>query len=345
MIQPEKRRLERVQYWQGQRLRSNDFLDLEAVEAQRRWWHNRAVHQAYGVHEGFTTSAAPGGTQHGVVVSPGVAYDVYGHELILERAAAVPLPVNLQTRGPSTAALLIRYSPPPRDIAANRLTDVCFTRTRSITTGTVEFFWKLAGHVKPSDGVMIGKLSSSTGKYGPESSVRLSSSFVPAVPRPIASPLLASGATVAGNTPWQAWNYLTAGEVGVQTFIDTSAAGFTRIPCYFAWLQGPLWNPPTMQLVPSIFPSISGESLTGFTFSLWLEFPQPNFVIEIEERAAAPAASISFVTTADAFKAFAQQQQLYVCWIGCQMAVPISSCAMRAGPTSADTVSALTEIS
>ena len=51
MSQTEKRKLERVRYWQGQMLRSRDFNDMHAVEEQRRWWHNRALHNAYGVYQ------------------------------------------------------------------------------------------------------------------------------------------------------------------------------------------------------------------------------------------------------------------------------------------------------
>lgn len=338
MNRQENRRLERVQYWQGQRLRSKDFLDLEAVEAQRRWWHNRALHQAYGVHEGFAVSSAPGGIRNGVSVSRGVAYDVHGHELILERPQTIPLPVNLHAdhKGQATASLLIRYRP-PRGSQQARLSEVCFGQKHAIAIGTCEFFWKLKQRVVPSDGVVIGNLRSSTGKFGPDYDLLLDPSFSPVAPRPIASPLLASGSTVPGNTPWQTWNFLSYGAVGVQTYIDTSAAGFTRIPCYFAWLQGPLWNPQTLQLVPAIFPSITGESVGGFTFRLWLTFPEPTVDFRTEARVATATAAASalppmnFITDPDAFKIYAQQQKLYVNWIACQMRVPISSCVPQAG--------------
>jgi hypothetical protein len=48
----EKRPLERVRYWQGQMLRSADFRAQSADTAQHRWWHNRALHNAYGVYRG-----------------------------------------------------------------------------------------------------------------------------------------------------------------------------------------------------------------------------------------------------------------------------------------------------
>jgi hypothetical protein len=336
MMRPEKRRLERVRYWQGQRLRSSDFLDIERVEAQRRWWHNRALHQAYGVYEGFHVSASPLGIHSGVVVSPGVAYDVFGHELILERPQTVPLPANVQTKRASRVTLLARYSPPPRDIEAARYGDVCFTQTRSFTSGTAEFVWKLTRFVEPCEGVPIGELYSSNGKYSAlGGAVRLITGFRPVKPQAVARPLLASGSTVPGNTAWAPWIYQNL-EIGVQTTVDTSAAGFTRVPCYFAWLAGPVWNSQTMQLAPAIFPSIANESVGSFAFSLWLQFPTPTFELEIERRTTAgasatpPQPTFNFVTDPYQFVLFAQQQRLCVNWIGCQMPVPISRCGMQA---------------
>src|SRR6266571_1601325 len=47
--------LERLRYWQGQMLRGRDFRDQLAIAAQLRWWHNRAIHHAFGIAYGFTT--------------------------------------------------------------------------------------------------------------------------------------------------------------------------------------------------------------------------------------------------------------------------------------------------
>jgi hypothetical protein len=49
MPRPEPVEIERLRYWQGQKLRSRDFRDQMEMAAQLRWWHNRALHQAFGV--------------------------------------------------------------------------------------------------------------------------------------------------------------------------------------------------------------------------------------------------------------------------------------------------------
>src|SRR5690606_23425466 len=46
-------RWERQRYWHGQLLRSTDLGDQLVQEAQLRWWHNRAIHNAYGVVAGL----------------------------------------------------------------------------------------------------------------------------------------------------------------------------------------------------------------------------------------------------------------------------------------------------
>src|SRR5215472_16477607 len=89
MARLEKRKLDRFQYWQGQKLKSRDFRDIQADTAQHRWWHNRALHNAYGIYKGFGVSVS---TDPFVEVRPGVAYDCFGRELILQTTQTVSIP-------------------------------------------------------------------------------------------------------------------------------------------------------------------------------------------------------------------------------------------------------------
>lgn len=336
----EKRKLERVRYWQGQMLHSRDFRDLEAVEAQRRWWHNRALHNAYGVSEGLHSSLVPSASPPSVLVSPGVAYDVFGRELILERRQIIPLPANLPQGLIGSVSLLLRYKSPSGDLRPNEVSEICWTQSKSIRPGTIEFSWKLTSNLRPEDGVPVFAVF-----YTADSRAVRPENFTRAAPRPIASPTLATGSTVPGNTAWEPWKFEDF-TLGVQTWIDTSAAGFPRVPCYFAWLEGSVWNANTFQLVPAIFPSISDESVTGFTFRLWLEVAYPPASV-IESLGPVQLASLSagsplnFVVDPNQFSLFAQQQNLYVSWMACQMAAPVGCCSTevdtstRATPTSA----------
>jgi hypothetical protein len=331
MVTPENTTLERVQYWQGQKLRSKDFTNLQRVEAQRRWWHNRALHNAYGIAEGMACSLTPAAAPTGVSVGIGIAYDLFGRELILERPLIILLPANLPQGFLGSISLVMRYKS-----ASNATTAGCWNSSASVSSGTVEFVWMpglMGVGLNPSIGVAIIAL-----KYDGKGLTGPYPGYAPLVTQPMAGPLLGSGSTIPGGTPWEPWTagyvYGLSGDlvpniIGVQTWVDTSAAGFTRIPCYFATLQGPQWSPKTAQLVPAVFPSLDGESIVGFTFRLFLQVVpfQREGSVELESYV---APSFRYVTWPSDFLLYAQQRNLCVSWIGCQMPASTSSCCVSA---------------
>jgi hypothetical protein len=337
MRKPEKRKLERVQYWQGQMLRSRDFRDIETGNAQRRWWHNRALHNAYGIADGLTSSLVLSGMPPGVLVLPGVAYDISGRELILERSQLIPLP-SVPPNLTGTITLLMSYKARLGALRPDENSELCWTVSGWVGAGTAEFVWKQGSNFDPTEGVAICAVDYTKGKVrAPEFQLR-------AFSRSQSRPLLASGTTIPGNTPWDPWSAGFTFDfndnqipdlIGVQTWIDTSAAGFTQVPCYFAWLQGALWNSQTRQLTPAVFPSIADESVKGFTFRLWLQaIPPPSIGINeaLPRRriaAASTAFTFSIVTDPGDFSLFARQQQLYVSWVGCQMQAQVSCCGQQ----------------
>jgi hypothetical protein len=192
--------------------------------------------------------------------------------------------------------------------------------------GTAEFAWALGDRLDPAEGVAVFAVSYAAGSLtGPDPNFNQISL------QPLAGPLLANGSTIPGSTPWEPWILQVNGpliNLGVQTRIDTSAAGLTSIPCYFATLQGPLWSPKTLQLVPALFPNITDAAITGFTFRLWLQLFPPQDDLRI--RLAAQASDFSFITSPSDFLLYARQQNLYVSWVGCQMLAAATSCTSPA---------------
>ena len=309
MSSTEKRNLERVRYWQGQMLRSRDFNDIHSMDEQRRWWHNRALHNAYGIHQDPDTAnaffASANADNTGAIVSAGLAYDSFGRELILENDQAVPYPPI--TQQDEEFLLLARYRIKMPDACAEDVSGVCFTSSGPLKPAFVEFTWKHQDQCSFTDGVALADLKIQGGKAS------LTQITQPSA-RPLARPQLGSGSTVAGNTPWELWTDGFESEpniFGVQTTIDTSAAGFTDAPCYFAWLQGNFLNPQTGQLLPALFTSIAQESVNSFIFRIALPDLQPA-----QFEAALPS-SFTHVR-ADEFALFARKQNLYVSWVGCQ---------------------------
>jgi len=316
MARLEHRRLDRVQYWQGQMLRSRDFRDIEATEAQRRWWHNRAIHNAYGVRRGFGIRLVPSAGSYAMSVQPGVAYDSFSRELFLETLQTIPLPADAPAVANIRFMLLIRYCDPQHG-AQSVPAEARFTEQSGGRRGTVEFVWRRSDLVSPNSGVALGELLYKSGRP-------VLTPFVPMRAQALAMPVVASGTTVAGYTPWEPWvvEWLLGGDralegtIGVQTTVDTSAAGFSDVPVYFAWIDGPLWNPDTLQLLPAIVPSLAGEAIDSFTFRLWLSAPQR---LDAGDAAAAPEGrGITLVSDPNSFVSFAQQQGLRVAWVACQ---------------------------
>jgi hypothetical protein len=330
MSKPENRKLGRVRYTEGQMLRSADFQDIERVEAQRRWWHNRALHNAYGVYQGFdaATEKNNAGQTRTLLVTPGIAYDCYGRELVLDCAARVLIP-STYASSEGTLTLLIRY----QDVACrqelNPHSSVCCTESGAQRAGTIEFVWADGTRIPVREGVVLGSQPFYKFRALPFLSFKKAPTGLP-----LARPKLGSGSTVPGNTAWQPWDFQSEvgnqkrifseikpiyTEIGVQTRIDTSAAGFTEIPQYFAWLQGSIWNPQFSQLVPALFPSLANESIDGFTFRLLLYQPLSQSQLEIARAARAVQRPVTLIQDSGSFSIFARQQNLSVAWLGCQM--------------------------
>lgn len=318
---PPNRELGRVAYWEGQMLRSGDFLDIQRIEGQRRWWHNRAVHNAYGVYQGLEAgSATVKGVPGAVQVNPGVAYDCFGRELILECRATIEQSTQPLAQG-DVRTLLVRYQKPVSRRESDPVSAVCCFCHGRHSRSNVAFVWTDKRRISPQDGVPLGQV---TGRRR----TRFVGFRTPPRRRALARPHLGTGSTVPGNTSWQPWDFTPAIfdvslppiEIGVQTTIDTTAAGFTQLPEYFAWLQGPIWNSATLQLVPALLPSITEESLDSFVFRLLLMVPPAGVVFEEFQEE-----PMNLIQSSDDFANFAQQQGLYVDWLGSQMPAPVSS--------------------
>lgn len=311
MSPAEKRKLERVRYWQGQMLRSQDFNGIHAVEEQRRWWHNRALHNAYGIHRDSDVapafSAALSSDTTFVTVTAGLAYDSFGRELILETDQNAMLPTNVPDN--NVFVLFARYrATAPQKQTEDFAAALC-TNQGPVRPEFVELTWKQRDSFSFTDGVPLIAVKIAGGK-----GTLADLPFPLPVSVPLARPQLASGSTVPGNTAWELWTYTFAGDetvLGVQTTIDTSASGFTDAPCYFAWLQGPVFNPQARQFAKVLFPSIAEETVDSFVFRIAMpSLSQFNSESSFN-------ANINYVTP-QGFGSFAHQQNLSVNWVGCQ---------------------------
>jgi hypothetical protein len=81
--------LERVQFFNGQRLFASDLQSLEAFNREMRWLHNQSLHQP-GVGSGYAVVGNIGDRQ--VTISPGYALDSLGREIILTETFTLAIP-------------------------------------------------------------------------------------------------------------------------------------------------------------------------------------------------------------------------------------------------------------
>ncbi len=261
--------LERTQYWQGQMLRAGDFRVQQATDEQLRWWHNRGLHKSYGVRFGLIVTAVANAPVPTLQVACGLAYDCFGRELILPQRREVIIP-NAPAKDERARILLIRYRANGHaSSCCEGPVESCWPASGLHPLGDVELAWKVESHVQTADGVPLARVKFSAG-------ARVLDPFQPPIARPLARARLASGDTIPGNTPWEVWyedftdhqGNVRQLAIGMQTRIDTSAAGFTSVPCYFAQLMGPLWDRGAGVYIPAFFPSIADATTTGFAFRL-----------------------------------------------------------------------------
>lgn len=314
MSLPDPIALERLRYEQGQQLRSNDRRDQVAIEAQLRWWHNRAMHHAFGVAEGLSVEKQDGS----VVVRPGLAYDCRGRELILQRRRTIPTP-PASDGGSGFLLLVARYKESGEYPQRGDLSGVC------VPGGQVEmlfespaFEWLPEKTWTPERGVPLARATLADGI------LELGASFVRPRARARAMPRIATGSTLPGATAWRLWR-TTEGQgtddfvnLGFEVSIDATSAGFTETPCYFAWLRGSLWNQRIDMFIVAPFQHLTDASRHGFTFRVLLpDMPVENADLDGDAR---PRANRNQGTIRETFPQFAARKKLYVYWIGIQEA-------------------------
>ena len=238
--------LERIRHVPRELLRSRDFRDALETEAQLHWWHQRAVHDSFGVVAGL--SVVPGPGTESVVVAPGVAFDCFGRELQLFDHRVVLLPPQ-----PVEMTLLARSPQGP-------------VRAAHVARTEAELVWAETARVDARAGVALA-LVDEKGRLKPTSA--------PSRPRALARPRVGAGATRPDGTPWRPFRRfeVSRASVGVEVRIDTRPAGFTDTPCYFGWLHWP--RVASTALPVSIVLALGLQhvercSIDGFTFRVWL---------------------------------------------------------------------------
>lgn len=88
-ILDETRFVERLQFFDGQRLFASDLQGIEAFHREMRWLHNQSLHQP-GIGRGFAVTGNRGDREVGI--GPGYAVDALGREIVMTRDWVEPVP-------------------------------------------------------------------------------------------------------------------------------------------------------------------------------------------------------------------------------------------------------------
>ncbi|MGW0809105.1 hypothetical protein [Nonomuraea sp. NPDC002799] len=313
---------QRLVHVQGERLARRDFDDQGRLDDQVRWWHNRALHHAYGVVRGLTVTIEAGGA----TVQPGLAYDCHGRELILHSRRTVALPgeepsyLVLTHTGGEPA---LRWVPRRLFAAADGVplhehkhdATPLYPNEQNATPPHANGQDTAPPHANGQD---TAPPHANEQDAAPLDADEQGSTFTPPRARPQARPLIGHGATVTGQTPWLRLTrkrHCSVRAFGIEVAVDTSAAGFTGTPCYFAQLTGSLVTPaePDRPFVP--LGHIAQATKDGFRYRLLMPW------LHQEERDAAQVAAL------------ARSTGLAVTWIGIQQLQPYSSHQLGDGGT------------
>jgi len=267
--------LERLQFFNGQRLFASDLQGVEAFNREMRWLHNQSLHQA-GIGSGFAVIGKKGDRE--VTIMPGYAIDAQGREMVLTESWVQQIPpVAGEDDGtPVFFDLTVSY-PADTDLEeAETREGICLPRGVVRLREQPIFCWvRLDGNGQPVDArlkrevlagmkIVLSRAEVLNCQLNRDLSIAQRRSA-----RPAKQPHIACGTALP--TEWQIWDFrkeafssaalrstdlpirdftLRASqvlqteepfiaEVGLQAVISTAAAGFVTTPCYSAHIVGP----------------------------------------------------------------------------------------------------------
>jgi hypothetical protein len=232
--------VERIQFFDGQRLLAPDLQALETFNREMRWLHNQTLHQP-GIGSGYAVHGKKGDRE--VTVAPGYALDALGREIVLTRDRRLPVPpvAGAGNGRPSQYDLAVAY-PSDEDLKPTETREgVCLTQGVVRLREEPVFCWIPLGKdgqpidtnlkVRVRDGLFIVLARVAIANCQLEKPV---STVQRRNARPPKQPHIACG--VASPT-WE-WKPANNFLVLLAAAVDTRCGGFATAPSYWARLRG-----------------------------------------------------------------------------------------------------------
>jgi hypothetical protein len=247
----------RLAYREGQLLTAHDLRAEKFYEDRLRWLHVMGLHATWGIMSGLTVSGNSG--DQTLTVAPGYAIDNEGRDLLLAGEMKLPLPAVLT---PTTLVLVVSYQPDAKFRSYAQLTQVCLHESQSRPLEQLEFSWQQPTDVCFGRQIPLAMVEVSGGALQGQPDER-----VRRYARRATTPLIGWGSTEAGQTGWtiKDQDQPKVESLWLEVMVDTSAAGFTQTPDYFALLCGyGVNNPERLKTDQAIQEALASVEATVF---------------------------------------------------------------------------------
>lgn len=292
--------VERIQFFNGQRLFATDLQDLEEFNRLMRWLHNQSLHQA-GVASGYAVTGNKGDSQ--ITVQPGYAIDLQGREIVLAKTTVIQVPpvANDGQGNPAYYDLVVSY-PDDSELKETETRDgICVSRSAVRLREAPTFCWAelgptsdLTGPTNPLSADRKAKIPALNSDIESGKRIRLARAEIfncqlnqplsvsqRRNARPATQPYLYAGNTAGLGAIWTA----TPSSLGITVTlaVDTSPAQFRSMPNYVANAVGDRSVRVTIPGVPAPrslvidgFVRVDSVTATDFTLSLLI----PSILID-----------------------------------------------------------------
>lgn len=234
---------DRVNYKEGQKLTARDMEDDRRREAWLRRLHTRYQHNTWGIALGLDVDKT--GDNRAVQLRPGYAVDSLGRDILLAETIQVAVPTVV---GPESYVLTLGYQEDSAFRERAEIKNVCLGSGLNLRLERPIIKWRKPNDVQFGPHVPVTQVVIENGAIQGDTDKRVRRNA-----QSLVRPHIGSGVTERGRSGWREWIEGDNHQLGLELAVDTSEAGFTKIPFYFVLLHGD---------IPAVVNNTSNESLS-----------------------------------------------------------------------------------
>jgi hypothetical protein len=303
---------DRITYRDGQLLTALDLSDEQRRHDRLRRLHVHYLHDTWGIALGLEVRQAA--DNRTIVVGPGYAVDGTGRDILLAESLQVSVPQMLSREA---VVLTARYQEDAAFRDRPDLAALCLCGGLDPRHERPLFAWRLPDEVRfgpevplvqvvVENGVILGGLDGRVRRYT----------------QPLVRPHIGWGVTEPGRSGWRQWHQFGI-DFGLEVVVDTSDVGFTRVPYYFATLQGDFGNRAGEELLfqPDVWPTGMHPTFFLGAWNFITDADRERFKYRIFNRGVSDIPGHLFRRATPVSEA--ESRRWTVAWVGLE---PVSGC-------------------